>query len=98
VLVEVAGAVAGRMLPLDAAAAASLVDEVVQNNGKAGSRRGPGGWPAAPLADALLAMTELWRRHGAWLQSVDVNPLIVSDGGVFAVDALLTARTHGGSP
>jgi hypothetical protein len=34
----------------------------------------------------------LWREHGNWLGSVDLNPLIISADGVVAVDALLVAR------
>jgi succinyl-CoA synthetase beta subunit len=38
-----------------------------------------------------VAIGELWRRHGAWLASADINPMIVTDEGVVAVDALLVA-------
>jgi acyl-CoA synthetase (NDP forming) len=90
VLVEVAGQVGGRLLPLDRALAQALVDEV------AGPRvfarlRGQRPWPLEPLVDVVLALGDLWRRNGAWLASADVNPLIVTDDGVVAVDALLVA-------
>ena len=80
VLVEVAGRVDGRLLPVDAEAAAALVDEV------AGPRRfaasGVSGRGPAPLVDVVVGLDALWRRHGSWLGSVDVNPLIVTDDGV----------------
>jgi hypothetical protein len=43
----------------------------------------------------VLGLAELWRRHGAWLDSVDVNPMMVTENGVIAVDALMVAA---GSP
>jgi acyl-CoA synthetase (NDP forming) len=90
VLVEVAGKVAGRLLPLDRDAAAALVDEVA-GAAAIGALRGQRPWPADALVDALLAVGELWRRHRTWLGSVDINPLVVTDDGVVAVDALVVA-------
>lgn len=90
VLVEVAGRVGGRLLPLDDDAAASLVDEVAGPDVFA-RLRGQRPWPVAPLVDLVVGLDTLWRRHGSWLASVDVNPLIVTDTGVVAVDALLVA-------
>ena len=46
---------------------------------------------SVPLVDLVVALDALWRRHGSWLASVDVNPLIVTDTGVVAVDALFVA-------
>ncbi len=91
VLVEVAGRVRGRLLPIDAATAASLVDEVA---GPAvfASLRGQRPWDTAALVPIVLGMAELWQRHGAWLGAVDINPLIVTAHGVVAVDALLVAH------
>ena len=90
VLVEVSGRVSGRFLPLDRGAAESLVDEVAGAEAFAG-RRGTHPWPTAPLVEAVMALDRLWRAHGAWLGSLDVNPLIVTEAGVVAVDALLVA-------
>ncbi len=97
VLVEVSGGVAGRMLPAARGSIASLVDEVAGPQVFA-DLRGQQAWPTSPLVDAVAGMHELWRRHGAWLRSVDVNPLIVTDDGVVAVDALLVASKDGVSP
>ncbi len=90
VLVEVAARVSGRLLPLDAATAAALVDEVAGPK-VIGHLRGQRLWPQAPLVAVVLGLAELWRRHGSWLASVDLNPLVVSEAGVLAVDALLVA-------
>ena len=90
VLVEITGRVSGRFLPLDRDAAESLVEEVTGADVFAGLR-GSRPWPTAPLVDALMALERLWRDNGAWLGSLDVNPLIVTEAGVVAVDALFVA-------
>jgi succinyl-CoA synthetase beta subunit len=94
VLVEVAGKVGGRFLPLDAAAAAALADEVA---GPAvfAHLRGQRPWPVDAVVSLLNGLDRLWRQHGAWLGSLDINPLIVTEDGLLAVDALLVARTDG---
>jgi hypothetical protein len=94
VLVEVTARVAGRFLPVDRAAVQALVDEVAGPDAFAGLR-GQRPWPVEPLVDVVLALSELWRRNGAWLASADINPLIVTDDGAVAVDALLVARGDG---
>jgi acyl-CoA synthetase (NDP forming) len=97
VLVEVSGRVSGRFLPLSRDAAESLVEDVAGVEIFA-RLRGHRPWPTAPLVDAVLALDRLWRANGAWLGSLDVNPLIVSEGGVMAVDALFVAADQGTGP
>jgi acyl-CoA synthetase (NDP forming) len=92
VLVETSGQVAGRLLPLNEAAARALVEEVA-GEGVIGRFRGQQAWPVEPLVQALLGLSELWRQVGGWAASVDVNPLMVNESGVCAVDALIVART-----
>ena len=89
VLVEVARQVGGRFLPLDDATVADLADEV---GGAAGRLRGQKPWPVDAVAGVLRGLDRLWRTHGTWLDSLDLNPMIVGDEGVVAVDALLIAR------
>ncbi len=101
VLVEIAGPVAGRLLPLTRLDAERLVEEVA---GAAvfARLRGQRAWAAEPLVNAVLGVAELSRRHAGWLASVDLNPLIVTDTGVVAVDALMvgsvTSATRPWSP
>jgi acyl-CoA synthetase (NDP forming) len=90
VLVEVTGGADGRLLPVDVDAAGMLVDEVAGPHVFA-RLRGQRPWPRDPLVEVVMALGELWLRHGAWLASVDVNPLIVTEQGVVAVDALFVA-------
>ncbi len=94
VLVELAGGVAGRMLPLDESAVSELVAEVA---GSVAHLRGQRPWPHDALARVMSGLEQLWQRHGAWLGSVDLNPLIVTDDGVVAVDALFLAAPTEGS-
>jgi hypothetical protein len=90
VLVEVAGGTAGRLLPLDAADAVALVDEVAGPVAWA-RLRGQAPWAPGPLVEAVEALERVWERTRHWLGSADINPLVVTDDGVVAVDALLLA-------
>ena len=90
VLVEVSGRVSGRFLPIDRGAAESLVENVAGAGVFAGLR-GTRPWPTAPLVETVMALDGLWRANGAWLGSLDINPLIVTEAGVVAVDALFVA-------
>ena len=90
VLVEVSGRVSGRFLPLDRAGAESLVEEIAGADSFA-RLRGTRPWPTPPLVESVMALDRLWRANGAWLSSVDVNPLIVTEAGAVAVDALFVA-------
>ncbi|HVV29587.1 MAG TPA: acetate--CoA ligase family protein [Mycobacteriales bacterium] len=94
VQVETGGGVTGRGLPLDRARAAALVDEVA---GPAvfARLRGEASWDPEPLIATLLGVSELWQRVGGWARSVDINPLIVAEDGIYAVDALLLAESDG---
>jgi acyl-CoA synthetase (NDP forming) len=88
VLVETAGGISGRLLPLDKSAAEALVEEVAGEAVISGLR-GQRTWPTAAVVETLLGLSELWRQVGSWATSVDINPLVVSDSGVLAVDALI---------
>ena len=91
VLVEVAGRVDGRRLPLGPGAAEQLVDDVA-GPATFARLRGQEPWAPGPLVAAVEGVAELWRRHGSWLQSFDLNPLLVTADGVCAIDALLVAQ------
>jgi hypothetical protein len=90
VLVEVAGQVDGTLLPLTTGAVVRLVENVAGE--AAFSRlRGRTPWAPQPLVTAIEAVGALWEREGSWLESADLNPLIVTPQGPVAVDALLVA-------
>jgi succinyl-CoA synthetase beta subunit len=90
VLVELADAVTGRFLPVDARRADELAREVAGPEVIAGLR-GQRPWPLASAAEVICGLDRLWRTHSHWMSSLDVNPLIVTDDGLVAVDALFLA-------
>ncbi len=92
VLVEVAGHVDGRRLPLAPGAATGLVDDVA-GVATFSRLRGREAWAPEPLVAVIEGIAELWRRHGSWLHSADLNPLVVTADGVRAVDALFVAES-----
>jgi acetate---CoA ligase (ADP-forming) len=94
VLIEVTGRVDGRRLPLRPGAAEQLVDDVAGPAAFA-RLRGREPWSPGPLVAAIEGVAELWRRHGSWLRSADLNPLLVTADGVCAVDTLLVADQQG---
>jgi hypothetical protein len=47
----------------------------------------------APLVDAVVAVARLAAAYGDGLAALDVNPLVLTDDGPVAVDALLQRRT-----
>jgi acetate---CoA ligase (ADP-forming) len=89
VLLELARKVDGRVLPLREPDARSVVEAVA---GGIGAMRGQAPWPVAALTDAVTAAGRLWEATGSWLASADLNPLVLTEGGAVAVDALLIAR------
>jgi acetate---CoA ligase (ADP-forming) len=91
VLVEVSGGVEGRFLPLDEDAIRDLADEVAGDAAFA-RLRGQKRWPIAAIEDTLRGLDRLWHTNRAWLGSVDINPLIVTESGILAVDALFLAQ------
>jgi acyl-CoA synthetase (NDP forming) len=91
VLVELSEQITGRFLPVDEQAARALADEVAGADVLARAR-GQRPWPLAAVTRVVLALDRLWRQHGDQLVTVDLNPLVVTDDGLMAVDALMTAR------
>jgi acetate---CoA ligase (ADP-forming) len=81
--------VSGRFLPLDDAGARALAEEVI---GVVEGLRGQKPWPVDQVANVVVGLDRLWREHGNWIDSVDLNPLIVGADGVVAVDALVLGR------
>ncbi|MGD9796377.1 MAG: acetate--CoA ligase family protein, partial [Acidimicrobiia bacterium] len=91
VLVEVSKAIEGRLLPLADGDAEQLADDVAGPASFAGLR-GQTPWPMDAMINAISGVGQVWDRCGGWLASADLNPLIVTDDGLIAVDALLIAR------
>ena len=88
---EVSGGIAGRFLPLDEDAIHDLADEVAGDAAFA-RLRGQKRWPIAAVENTLRGLDRIWRTHCGWLGSVDINPLIVTESSILAVDALFLAQ------
>jgi hypothetical protein len=43
---------------------------------------------------SLLALNQLWLIHSSWIGSTDINPLIVTETGLVAVDAVFVAKPN----
>ena len=87
IFAEALGDVAFRLAPLDAADAADLIDDLA-NQALLGAVRGEPPVDREALARILLALAEVGGGDGR-IRSIDLNPLIVTDGVPVAVDALV---------
>jgi acetyl-CoA synthetase (ADP-forming) len=87
VLAEALGDVAFRLAPLERVDADDLVDEL-SNQALLGAVRGEPPVDRAALAGILLGLAAVGEGDER-IRSVDLNPLIVSDGVPLAVDALV---------
>ena len=87
IFTEALGDVAFRLAPLDAADAADLIDDLA-NQALLGAVRGEPPVDREVLARILLALAEVGGGDGR-IRSIDLNPLIVTDGVPVAVDALV---------
>ena len=82
--VETSGQVRGRLLPLGPGQDGALAREV------ASARvRGQREWPVDALASAVRSAERLWATTSGWIASIDINPLVITEHGLVAVDALL---------
>lgn len=87
VMVEVLQRVGGRMAPFSHSEARSLIAEFEDVKVMHGFRGKPG-WNLEALADLLVRAGELAAAGSGWLESLDINPLVVTGDGFAAVDAL----------
>ena len=87
VLAEAVGDVAFRLAPLRAVDAEELIDELA-NQALLGPVRGEPPVDRAALAGILLGLAAVAEGDDR-IRSIDLNPLIVSDGVPLAVDALI---------
>ena len=88
VFVEVLRRVSGRLAPFDEQEAARLVADV-NTGGVLDGPRGTPAWPLADLAALLTAVGDLAAATRPWLDSLDINPVALTPGGIVAVDGLV---------
>lgn len=91
IFVEVIRQVAGRLAPFDVDEAATLVRDV-NIAGVLDGPRGSVSWPKESLAQLLSRTGDLAVSAHPWLESLDINPLVLTQDGIVAVDALIFVR------
>lgn len=87
ILVEVLNKAGGRMAPFARAEAEELIAEFADAKIMHGLRGQPA-WDLDALAEILVAAGRLAAGAAGWLDSLDVNPLLVTEAGFVAVDVL----------
>lgn len=91
IFVEVFKRVGGRIAPFAEADAVELLAEF-DDLGVLDGHRGRPAWDREALVKTLLAASELAANGRDWIDSIDINPLIVTDSGPVAVDGLALLR------
>ncbi|MDK1361085.1 acetate--CoA ligase family protein [Arthrobacter sp. zg-Y1219] len=87
VMVEVINRIGGRMAPFPRSEAEDLIAEFEDARLMHGFRGQPA-WELNALADLLVRVGDFAAGSSEWLGSLDINPLVVTDDGFAAVDAL----------
>ncbi|PQE00831.1 CoA-binding protein [Mycobacterium sp. EPG1] len=91
IFVEVLQRIGGRPAPLSKADAESLIEEFRDLHLLHGFR-GSEPWHLEQLAETLVGFGNLAAAGHDWIESLDVNPLLVTADGLVAVDALCIVR------
>lgn len=91
VFVEVLKRVSGRLAPLSAHDAVDLLDDFADLGIHEGIRGGPP-WDVKALVPILVAAGRLVAGGRDWIESIDINPLILTAEGVVAVDGLCLVK------
>jgi acyl-CoA synthetase (NDP forming) len=91
IFVEVMRRVGGRMAPMAAEDAAELIEEF-NDTGVLDGFRGSGAWDRRALSAVLVAASRLAAAGRGWIESMDINPLIITADGPVAVDGLCLLR------
>lgn len=87
VMVEVLNRIGGRMAPFSRAEAEDLIAEFEDARLMHGFRGQPP-WDLEALAELLVRVGDFAAGSSQWLGSLDINPLVVTEDGFAAVDAL----------
>lgn len=91
IFVEVLQRIGGRPAPLSREDAEALIEEFRDVHLLHGFR-GSAPWHLDQLADTLVGFGQLAAAGQEWIESLDVNPLLVTADGLLAVDALCIVR------
>ncbi len=91
IFVEVLQRIGGRPAPMARSDAEALIEEFRDLRLLHGFR-GAAPWHLEQLADTLVGLGKLAAAGRDWIESLDVNPLLVTEDGLVAVDALCIVR------
>lgn len=91
VMVEVLNRIGGRMAPFPRSEAENMIAEFEDARLMHGFRGQPA-WDLDALADLLVRVGDFAAGSSEWLGSLDINPLVVTENGFVAVDALCLLR------
>lgn len=91
ILVEMIGGIAGRVAPFGEEQATGIVSEV-NAKGYLDGPRGSLAWDKKALSELLVSVGRLANATQNWLTSFDINPLVLTPQGMFAVDGLSLLR------
>jgi len=92
ILVEVLRRVSGRLAPFTSVDAREMIAEF-DDLGIADGVRGAPAWDREQLAELLVRAGTLAAGGRSWLRSMDLNPLIQTEQGFVAVDAVCFVKT-----
>ncbi len=95
IFVEVLGRVSGRLAPFSTADAAEMIAEF-DDLGVLSGVRGRRAWDREALAEILVRVSRLAASGREWIDTFDINPLVVSADGFAAVDGLCLLRDERG--
>jgi acyl-CoA synthetase (NDP forming) len=91
VFVEVMHRVSGRLAPLSADDAQELISEF-DDIGVLDGFRGSNAWDRIQLGQILVNAGTLAAASRSWVETIDINPLILGPEGLFAVDGLVVLK------
>lgn len=91
IFVEVLKKVGGRMAPFAREEAYTLIDEFTET-GLIDGFRGQMAWDRDQLASILFSASQLAAGGRDWIESIDINPMLWTENGYFAVDGLCLIR------
>jgi acyl-CoA synthetase (NDP forming) len=91
IFVELLKRIGGRMAPMTRPDAIDLISEF-DNTGVLDGFRGAPRWDRDAVADTLVSASLLAASGRDWIDSIDINPLIITASGPVAVDGLCLLR------
>jgi acyl-CoA synthetase (NDP forming) len=93
IFVEALADISARLAPFDIADATDLLDEI-RGRAMMDGLRGQAPWDRTMLAEIVVRFGTMAAATAGWLESIDINPLIVTHDGYLAVDISCIVAPH----